>query len=422
MKGAYVTAAITVLLAGMAIAIWSGKKAPTPKPKPPVDAEEQPDVPSPPEPGDTAPDARALADQAGEAEKKGELDRAIALYDKSLVLREDRDVAAARDRVRTSIAERQKAFDAQRAEDEKKEVLAEAARLEGAGRLDEAVAKYEERLKLGDDALAHEGIERIKRKIEERKKADAERQVQEKFEGLVAEARALQTDGKFDEAVAKYGEALGVRDDAGIRAARDEAVRLGRMAGFRGKWGFAPRADELSEDDWPKLVAAGELFLAAWGDRDDPDKDLEARRKDLETADAALKALPTELKKHPTFLFLNGAQHFLVAMGIYDDFLARRDAIRDINEQEKMTRETVPIYNNELTMANQRLKAAREATDGHFATCFFEALSRAWRSDKKISDGGRQSLADVYQAIEPLTPFDDELRQWQADRGIFRDR
>lgn len=421
MKGAYVTAAITVLLAGVAIAIWSGKKTPTPKPKPPVE-DQGPQAPSLPEPADTTPDASALADQAADAEKRGDLDRAIALFDKSLALRQDRDVAAARDRVRAAILERQKAFDAQRAEDERKAVLADAARLEGAGKLEEAIAKYEERLALGEEALAREGIERIRRAIEERKKADAERQVRERFEGLVAEARALQTDGEFDKAVAKYGEALGVRDDAGIRAARDEAVRLGKMAAFRGKWGFAPRADELPEEDWGRLTAAGELFLAAWADRDDPDKDIEARKKDLEAADAAFKALPAELKKHPTFLFLNGAEHFLVAMGIYDDFLSRRDVMNDIEEQEKLTRETIPIYNGELTTANARLRAAREATDGHFATCFLEALSRAWRSDKKLSDGGRQSLADVYQAIEPLTPFDEELRQWHADRGIFRDR
>ncbi|MEK7865756.1 MAG: hypothetical protein AAB434_03675 [Planctomycetota bacterium] len=421
MKGAYVTAAVTVLLAGVAIAIWSGKKTPPPKPKPPVEAE-TPEVPSPPDTVHGAPDAHDWADQAAEAGKRGDLDRAITLYDKSLALREDRDVAAARERVRAAIAERQKGFDAQRAEDEKKSVLAEAARLEGAGKLEEAVAKFEERLKLGDDATAREGLERVKRAIEERKKADAERQVRERFEGLVAEARGLQADGEFEKAVAKYEEALGVRDDAGIRAARDEAVRLGKMAAFRGKWGFAPRADELSEDDWGRLTAAGDLFLAAWADRDDPDRDLPARTKDLEAADAAFKALPSGLKKHPTFLFLNGAQHFLVAMGIYDDFLARRDKIMDIEEQEKLTRETVPIYNGELTTAAARLKAAREATDGHFATCFFEALSRAWRSDKTVSDAGKLSLGDIYQTIEPLTPFDDELRQWHAERGIFRDR
>lgn len=421
MKGAYVTAAVTVLLAGVAIAIWSGEKTPPPKPKPPVDADE-PEIPPPPQPVDSTPDARALADQAAEAAKKGDLDRALALYDKSLALSEDRDVAAAREGVRAAIAERQKAIDALRAEDEKKAVLAEAARLEGAGKLDEALAKYEERLKLGDDALAREGIGRIQRAIEERKKADAERQVRERFEGLVAEARAAQSEGDFEKAVAKYAEALAVRDDAGIRAARDEATRLGKMAGFRAKWGFAPRADELDEEDWGRLTAAGELFLAAWADRDDPDKDIEARKKDMEAADTAFKALPAELKKHPTFLFLNGAEHFLVAMGIYDDFLARRDALMDIEEQETLTRDTLPVYNVELTTANQRLRAAREATDGHFATCFFEALSRAWRSDKKISDGGRQSLGDVFQTIEPLTPFDEELRQWHAERGIFRDR
>lgn len=213
-----------------------------------------------------------------------------------------------------------------------------------------------------------------------------------------------------------------MRDDAALRPARDEAKRLAKMAAFRAKWGFAPRADELPEEDWDELAAAAEPFLAAWADRGDPDKALDARKRDLEAADAAFKALPDRLKKHPAFQFLNGALHFLVAMGTYDDFLARRDALLHLDEQEKLTKETLPVYNGELTTANTRLRAAMAATDGHFATCFFEALTRAWRSDPKVSAAGKKSLSEVYETIEPLTPFDDELRLWQADRGIFRDR
>lgn len=420
MKPAWVAAAVTVLLAGVAIAIWTGKRPPVPRPQPPPPIETPPSVT--PVPVAPAPDARALADQAAEAETRGDLERALSLLDKSLALREDRDVAAARDRVKAAIAERKKAYEAAAREDERRSILAEAGRLEQAGKLVEAKAKYEEGLRLGEDPFAREGLARTARRIEQLAKDEAERLERRRFEQLVAEARALQADGAFELAVAKYDEALAVRDDTGIRAARHEATRLGRMAALRAKWGFVPRADELPEEDWPRLAAAGELFLAAWADRDDPDRALEARRKDAETADAAFKALPEPMRRHPAFLFLNGAQHYLVAMGIYDDFVRRRDELFDIEEQEELQKETFPIYNEELATANRRLKAAREATDGHFATCVLEALSRAWQSDAKVSKAGRRSLEEVLESIEPLTPFDDELRQWHARRGIFRDR
>lgn len=420
MKSGWVTAGVTILLAGAAIAFMTGKKTPRPARKPSPSAETR--QPPPADLVEQVPDARAFADQAADAEKRGDLDRALALLDKSLALREDRDVFAARDRVKAAIVERRKAIEAAARDEERKSLLAEAGRLERAGKLEESRAKYEESLSIGEDPLARDGLVRIARLIEERARAEAERKPRQRFEQLVAEGRALEADGEYEKAIAMYDEALAVRDDAGIRAARDEARRAGKMASFRAKWGFAPRADELPENEWPRIETAGALFLAAWADRDDPDRALDARKRDLETADAVFKALPEELRKHPTFLFLNGAQHFLVAMGIYDDFLVRRDALLDLEEQEALTRETLPIYNRELVIANARLQAARNTTDGHFATCFLEALSRAWRSDKKVSDGGKKSLAEVYETIEPLTPFDEDLRQWHARRGIFRYR
>lgn len=362
--------------------------------------------------------ALSLLAQAAEAEKAGDLDKALSLCDAAGVL--GGDAKGARERIAASIEKRRAEAEAGRKEDQRREVLAEAGRIERAGKLEEAIAKYDEALAIADDPIAKESRARCVRMIEERKTADATAQEKARFEGIVDEAKQFAAQGEYEKAIAKYDEAIAMKDDPELRAARAKAQNDGKKAAFLAKWRFAPRVDELPEEEWGRVEAAGALFLAAWADRDDPKKNLAARKKDLADADAAFKALPADLKKHPAFLFLNGAEHYLVAMGTYDDFLARRDALRDLTDQEKLTKETVPVYNGELVAAEKSLKAAREATDGHFATCVIEDLARAWRSDKKTSEGGKQSLAEDFAKIEPLTPFDEELRKWYAQRGIFR--
>ncbi len=364
--------------------------------------------------------ALALLAQAAEAERGGDLDKALSLCDSAASL--GGDAKASRERLTAAINKRRAEAEAGRKEDQRREALAEAGRLEGSGKLEQAIAKYDEALGIADDPVARASRARIVRKIEEGKSADAAAQEKARFEAIVDEARQLAAQAEYEKAIAKYDEAIAMKDDPQLRAARAQAVKDGKKAAFLTKWKFAPRVDELPEEEWGRVEAAGTLFLAAWADRDDPKKDLGERERDLAAADDAFKKLPDDLKRRPAFLFLNGAEHYLVAMGIYDDFLERRNGLRDLTDQEKVTKETLPIYNRELTAAEKELKAAREATDGHFATCILEDLARAWRSDKKVSDGGRQSLASDFANVEPLTPFDEELRKWHAQRGIFRDR
>ena len=94
-------------------------------------------------------------------------------------------------------------------------------------KFDDAIAKYNEALAVkADDSFAKDQIEKVKAAKKKAEELAQQKELQEKFDALVLEADGLKEEEKYSEAIAKYKEAKALKEDAGVDAKISEIEAL----------------------------------------------------------------------------------------------------------------------------------------------------------------------------------------------------
>ena len=263
--------------------------------------------------------ARALFEEAGRLEKDGKLEEAIARYNESLKLRADAEVRARAEQVETLIREKETQRDTTSAAMNARLASAErlrtdAERLETEGQTRESIAKYRASLDIWPDSDIEARIEALERSEQETE--DAAVRARE----LENEAAALEQAGRLEEAIGKYGEIPGAASNALIAGRvhilkarlRDEEHRRAQAADAARKASRIGEAIRLRDEanllnTQGKTKEALEKYRASLSLQ--PDDALKAQVEALETQLAQIekdRELASRLRREAEDLERNG--------------------------------------------------------------------------------------------------------------------
>ncbi len=159
-------------------------------------------------------------------------------------------------------------------------------------------------------------------------------------------------------------------------------------------------------------------MYSLWADRANPTNALEEHRGQVLRLDLTLKRMKKEDRDRPAVSFVEGATHFLLARGVFEEFLTKRRAARTKPELKRVIDSYEPLYKKELSTAQAALKRARKAYPDHFAARLFEDLSRAWATDEGGAKRGTDDAQKDLAALRPATSFDRELETYLLQDGL----
>ena len=159
-------------------------------------------------------------------------------------------------------------------------------------------------------------------------------------------------------------------------------------------------------------------MLSLWADRANPTNALEEHRSGVLRLDLTLKRMSKEDRNRPSVSFVEGVAHFLLARGVFEEFLTKRRAARTKPELKRVIDSYEPLYKKELSTAQAALKKARKAHPEHFAASLFEDLSRAWATDEWGAKKGTDDVQKDLGALRPATGFDREVETYCLDGGL----
>lgn len=228
------------------------------------------------------------------------------------------------------------------------------------------------------------------------------------------EGARLEGAGDLEGALGKYEAALRLKADPEARKARDRVA--GRL--FATKVEFIPGAAEVPADGQACLIELSDLMLQMWVGRDQPQQHVEEFRSAVGRIDLAVKRLPKETALKPSFAFVQGVGHFMLARGIFDEFMEQKLRTPNKIEKKKVMDKYEPIYKKELTAAQDGLKKARKGLPDSFAVIMFEDLSRVWSTDEWTTKPADEAIRKDLGAHRPLTKFEQELDVYCAGPGL----
>lgn len=163
---------------------------------------------------------QAAKNEADALFNDGKYEEAIAKYQEALSYKDEQ---YPKDQIQKAKDEIQKLKDADADAKRFEELVDEGDNLAGSDKYDQAIAKYEEALTIKEDAAVKSKIEALKKKKEEAQNAQADAQ---RFETLVSEGDDLGSAKKYDQAIAKYEEALTIKDDPTVKTKIEELKKL----------------------------------------------------------------------------------------------------------------------------------------------------------------------------------------------------
>lgn len=165
-----------------------------------------------------------------------------------------------------------------------------------------------------------------------------------------------------------------------------------------------------------------QMMLNIWADRAAPTQRLEAHRSELERIDLLVTRMSKADQETPAIQFIQGASHFLVARGIFEEFLEKRRAARTKVELKRVIEQYEGVYKGELKAAQDRLKKPRKAFPESFAAVILDDLARAWSADDWTAGKGKEDTKKDLTRLRPLSQFERDLDRYCTENGMPQEK
>jgi hypothetical protein len=159
-------------------------------------------------------------------------------------------------------------------------------------------------------------------------------------------------------------------------------------------------------------------MVSLWSGRRNPVEGLEEHRSEVLRLDLELKRMKKEDRDRTAVCFVEGVTHFLLARGVFEEFISKRRAATTKPELKRVIAAYEPLYRKELTTAQVALKKARKGAPGSFAAALFEDLSRSWSTEETTAGRGKADIDKDLVAMRPATPFELELENYCIEGGL----